>query len=81
MKAPADDDTEYVVVNKYLDPSGLPPKGPSKFDQKVKRKYGGGMTEEKRQRDYKSKPALAFSSEAEHLKDLESLGYKTIRKK
>merc|ERR1712137_841877 len=83
MNAPSEPETEYVVKNKYLDPTGLPPKGgPSKYDQKSnKKKYGGGMPEEKRARDYKSKPALAFSSEAEHLKDLESLGYKTIRKK
>ena len=39
------------------------------------------MKEEKRQRDYKSKAALGFAHESEHLKDLESLGYKTIRVK
>jgi len=73
---------ETVVENSYLDPSGLPPKGPSKYDSKPKKiKYGGGMREEKRQRDYKSKAALGFDSETDHLKDMEGLGYKTIRKK
>merc|ERR1711862_789438 len=74
-------DDEYVVENAYLNPQGLPPKGPSKYDQKQNSKYGGGMKEEKRQRDYKSKAALAFCSETDHLKDMEGLGYKTIRKK
>lgn len=48
---------------------------------KKKTKYGGGMREEKRDRDYKSKAALGFSSETDHLKDMEGLGYKTIRRK
>ena len=36
---------------------------------------GGGMKEGKRVRDYKSKPALGFSSETSHLKDMDSLGH------
>ena len=63
-----------------MDPSNLPAKGPSKYDSK-KPKYGGGIREEKRERDYKSKAAIGFASETEHLKDMEGLGYKTIRKK
>merc|ERR1712100_320510 len=79
--APPAEEYETVVENSFLNPAGLPPKGASKYDVKQKPKYGGGMKEEKRTRDYKSKAALGFSSETEHLKDMESLGYKTIRRK
>lgn len=75
-----DDDLQYATVGEEYDLSQLPPKGESKYAKKSKTKFGGGVKEEKRQRDYKSKPALGFSDDSDHLKDLESLKYMTIRK-